>query len=99
MSALTPEARRCAETRAHYAHRWVQAVGVTGLYVDCPGGPDEGALIAEAVDQARAEERERIATAIEGQRPRPDDHGRWSKAAYSAALTHAARIARGEVSP
>lgn len=95
MSALTPGTRRCAETRAHYAHRWVQAVGVTGLYVDCPGGPDEGALIAEAVDQARAEERERIAAAIEADAPNFVDAGHaqgWT----DAALRAAARIARSQ---
>ena len=40
MSAPIPPVARCAETRAHYAHRWVRGEG-TSTYVDCPGGPDE----------------------------------------------------------
>jgi hypothetical protein len=39
MSTTIPiPSRRCSETRAHYAHRWVDAAN---WYVDCPGGPDE----------------------------------------------------------
>lgn len=38
MSGFTPSVRRCPETRAHYAHEWY----LSGLRVDCPGGPDEG---------------------------------------------------------
>ena len=40
---MFPASRRCAETRSHNAHQWVdQPVGAsTGFYVNCPGGPDE----------------------------------------------------------
>lgn len=51
MSALTPEQ--------------VERLTDWWLHADNPGLEDIQALIAEAVDQARAEERERIAAAIE----------------------------------
>lgn len=50
---LDTPTKRCAETRAHYAHVWTE----NSLYVNCPGGPDErlGRLEVAEAKVARVE--------------------------------------------
>jgi len=105
MSALTPEQIERLAWTIHHAGCGAKEPCGTCLDDAYEIAPVVAALIAEAVDQARAEERERIAAAIESGYLGPDFgrqyDGRESPDArlhdaYDEGLESAARIARSQ---